>query len=123
MPPNAPSIILPQIEGESVGKHQLVHWFMRSVYERNPPKPKYSWFWDVSEVFSNWPSNQNVSLRNLSIKLAVLLLLTTGHRGQTIVALSLHGLKIDRNEATFDLKTLIKSNRTGEILLQITKNR
>ena len=32
------SIILPRIEGETVGKHQLIHWFMRSVYERNPPK-------------------------------------------------------------------------------------
>ena len=81
------SIILPRIDGETVGKHQLIHWFLRSVYTRNPPKPKYSRFWDVSVIFTplkSWPGNQHLSLKNLSIKVAILLLLTTGHRGQTI---------------------------------------
>ena len=32
------------------------------------------------------------------------------------MALSLDGLEIDRDEATFDLKTLIKSNHTGDPL-------
>ena len=30
------SVILPHIDGQTVGKHQLVHWFIHSVYERNP---------------------------------------------------------------------------------------
>ena len=90
---------------ERLGKHQLIHWFLRSLYERNPP----SRFWDVSVVFTllkSWPSNQNLSLKNLSIKVL-------GHRDQTIVALSLDGLEIDHHEGTFELKTLIKSNRTA----------
>ena len=33
--------------------------------------------------------------------------------------MSLHGLEIDRNEAAFDLKTLIKSNRTGDPLFTV----
>ena len=66
-------------------------------------------------LFKSWPSNQNLSLKILSVKLAVLLL-TTGHRDQTIVALSLDSLEIDKDEAMFDLKTLIKSNHTGDPL-------
>ena len=64
------SIILPRIDGETVGKHQLIHWFMRSVYKRNPPKPKYSWFRDVSTVstqLKSWLSNWNLFLKNLSV--------------------------------------------------------
>ena len=111
------SIILPRIEGETVGKHQLVHWFMRSVYERNPPKPKYRCLWEVLKVFTllkSGPNNRHLLLKNLSLK--VLLLLTTGHKCHTIIALSLDGLDIDKDEATFDLKTLLKSNCTGDLL-------
>ena len=48
--------------------------------------------------------------------MAILLLLVTGHMGQTIVALSLDGLEIDKSEAMFELKTLLKLNRTGDPL-------
>ena len=44
-------VLLPRVDGQTVGKHYLVHWFLKSVYERNPPKPKYSRFRDVSLVF------------------------------------------------------------------------
>ena len=70
------------------------------------PKLKYSQFWDVSKVITllkSWHNNQHLSLKNLSIKVAILLLLTTGHTGQTIIALSLDGLDIDKDEATFNL--------------------
>ena len=111
------SIILPRIDAETPADP-----FLRSVYKRNPPKPKYSRFWDVSVIFTllkSWPGNQNLLLKNRSMKVAILLLLTPGHRGQTIVALSLDGLEIYCHEATFELKTLIKSNRTGDPLSMV----
>lgn len=46
------SVILPHIDGQTVGKHQLVHGFICSVYERKPSKPKYNSFWDISLVFN-----------------------------------------------------------------------
>ena len=116
------SIILPQINGETVGKHEVIHWLLRSIYERNPPKPKYSRFWDVSLVFKmlqSWPHNRHLDIKKLGFKVAILLLLITGHKGQTIVALSLNGLDLDNKEATFDLSTLLKSNRLGDPLSSI----
>ena len=74
------SLILTRIDGQTVGKHQLVHWFIRSIYERNPPKPKYNRVWDVMLVFSlfkDWPDNKNLSLKMLSFKVAILLLLVS----------------------------------------------
>ena len=71
----------------------------------------YDRFWDVSLVFNlfrSWPNNRDLSLKLLSYKVAILLLLVTGHRGQTVVALLVDGLKIERAEASFYLKTLLK---------------
>ena len=103
-----------------------MHWFIRSVYERNLPKEsQYDRFWGVSLVFNlfkAWPNNKHLSLKLLSYKVAVLLLLVTGHRGQTVGALSLDGLEIERAEAIFDLKTLLKSNRTGDPLSSLHVN-
>lgn len=117
------SVVLPRIDGDTVGKHYVIHWFMKSVYERNPPKPKYSRFWDVSlvfKLFNDWPRNRDLSLRDLGFKVAVLILLITGHRGQTVLALNISKLELTREEATFDLDKLIKSNRLGDPLSSVT---
>lgn len=117
------SIVLPRIDGQTIGKHYLVHWFLRSVYERNPPKPKYSRFWDVSlvfKLFKSWPSNKDLNLRDLGFKVAVLILLITGHRGQTVLALSLDKIEISNEEITFELTKLLKSNRVGDPLSSVT---
>ena len=117
------SVVLPHINGQTIGKHYLIHWFIKSVYERNPPKPKYSRFWDVSLVFNlfrNWQDNKDLTLKFLGLKVAVLILLITGHRGQTILALNVNKLEINRQEAIFDLDKLLKSNRTGDPLSSIT---
>ena len=116
------SVILPKIDGQTVGKHQLVHWLLRSVYALNPPRARYSGFWDVTRVFAmlkNWPANKWLSLKDLTHKLIILLLLVTGHRGQTIIALSLKGLVLEGEEAIFRLTKLTKSNRTGDCLSTI----
>ena len=123
------SVILPHIDGQSVGKYFLTHLFMRAVYARNPPKARYSRFWDVSIVFDHFrslPNNRHLNLRQLGFKVAMLLLLVTGHRGQTIVALSLDNAHIDHDEIVFELDKLLKSNRLGDPLstveLQSFKN-
>lgn len=120
---SALSVVLPRVGGQPVGKHQVISWFIRAVYERNPPKPRYSRFWDVSLVFSlfkRWESNRNLSLKDLGSKVAVLLLLTTGRRGQTIVALNIDSMELEGDQFIFELKTLTKSNHTGDPLSTVT---
>ena len=117
------SVILPREHGETMGKNHVIHWLLKSVYERNPPKPKYSRFWDVSLVFKllkSWPDNEFLSLRDISYKVAILILLITGHRGQTVIALNIETMEITKNEVTFELQKLLKSNRTGDPLSSVT---
>ena len=61
------------------------------MYVRNHTKPRYSIFCDVNQAFTtfqNLPGTRKLNLRELLIKLAILLLTVTGHMTQTIVSLS-----------------------------------
>ena len=117
---SALSVILPQFEGVQFGQHPLVCWLIKGVYHRNPPKARYTSFWDVRKVFTlfkSWQRNKDLSLKMLTLKLAVLLLLVTSQRGQTILALSLEGMDLSvSEEAVFRLKVLLKHNRLGDKL-------
>ena len=114
----AMSTILPKIDGHTFGEHDIVCRLLKGVYERNPPKPRYAEFWDVNKVFmlfKSWDSNTKLTLKLLSMKLAVLLLLVTSQRGQTIINLSIDDLILS-DVAIFRLKKLLKHNRVGDPL-------
>lgn len=120
---SALSVVLPRTNGETVGKNYVIHLLMRSVYERNPPKPRYARFWDVSlvfDLFKDWPDNKDLSVRDLGFKVAVLILLITGHRGQTVIALNIGAMEIYTDEIVFELDKLLKSNRMGDPLSTVT---
>ena len=48
---SALATILPRYDGYEMGKHPIICLMIKGVYERNPPKAKYSAFWDVNKVF------------------------------------------------------------------------
>ena len=100
--------------GTDIWKPPLSVW----GYERNPPKPRYSQFWDVDIVFAllkKWGLNSALALKLLSFKLVMLLLLVSSQRGQTIVNLSVDGMEVDEN-VVFKMKVLLKHNRVGDPL-------
>ena len=112
------STILPRFDGLSFGENVIVCRLLKGVYERNPPKPRYAQFWDVNKVFllfKSWDTNSKLSLKMLSMKLAVLLLMVTSQRGQTIVNLTLDDLSLS-DVAIFRMKKLLKHNRVGDPL-------
>ena len=115
---SALSTILPKFGGQSFGSHPIVCWLLKGGYERNPPKPRYSHFWDVNIVFNllkEWGPNSGLSLKFLSFKLAILLLLVSSQRGQTILNLSVDGMEVS-DIVTFKMKVLLKHNRVGDPL-------
>ena len=122
---SALSLILPHVDGTTIGKHPTVCWLIKGAYERNPPRPKYEVFWDVNKVFTmfkEWPTNSSLSLKHLTWKLAVLLLLVTSQRGQTILNLSIKNLEL-ANPVVFKMQKLLKHNRLGDPLDCITLQR
>ena len=119
---SALATILTSVEGFPLGKHPVVCLLVKGVYERNPPAPRYQRFWDVSKVFrlfKAWGKNKNLTFKLLTLKLAVLLLLVSSQRGQSIVALNLEGMVLE-GEITFKMKTLMKHNRLGNRLDTLT---
>ena len=116
---SALSLILPRFGDFSFGTHPVVCQLVKAVYNMKPPKSRYTQFWDVKHVlrlFKDWGQNNELSLKDLSRKLVMLLLLTTAQRGQTIVSLTLRGLQLENRQAIFHLESLLKHNRVGDPL-------
>ena len=112
------STILEKFEGYSFGTHPLVCWLVKGGYERNPPKPRYNHFWDVNVVFDclkSWGANSGLTLKRLSFKLTILLLLVSSQRGQTIVHLDTEDMEVS-DRVVFKMKVLLKHNRVGDPL-------
>ena len=115
---SALSAILPKFDGLSFGQNNVVCRLLKGVYERNPPKPRYVEFWDVNKIFvlfKSWGSNSRLDIKLLTMKLAVLLLLVTSQRGQTIINLSTDNMTLS-DVAIFRMKKLLKHNRVGDPL-------
>lgn len=74
------SSTLGKIDGFDIGKHPLVVKLMKGAYNKKPPAPKYTGFWDVNLVINYITSlgpNDGLSFSALSTKLAVLLALSS----------------------------------------------
>ena len=115
---SALSTILPSFGKNTFGSHPYVCLLLKGAYERNPPKPRYTHFWNVNKVFDlfkSWGPNVKLSLKCLTLKLAVLLLLVTSQRGQTIINLVVDDLELS-DVVVFKMKKLLKHNKQGDPL-------
>lgn len=93
--------------------------FMKGIFVAKPPKPKYTCTWDVSKVlkFLNtlWPL-QNLSLKELTLKLVALLALSTAQRVQTLGCLKLNLLSDFGDYLVFTIDKLTKTSKPGKTL-------
>ena len=111
------STILPMYEGHTFGTHPYVCWLVKGCYERNPPKPRYTHFWDVNKVFQllkSWGPTPSLTQKQLTLKLTMLLLLVSSQRGQTIRCLSIEGMVVEQGRIVFKMLHLLKHNRLGD---------
>ena len=85
------SVLLP-FGGTPFGCLFLVKKFVKGVFELNPPRPRYSWIWDVKIVLCYLQSLDplaQLTLKDLTLKLVMLTALVTAKRGQTLHLLDL----------------------------------
>lgn len=116
---SALSAVLPKYDNTTIGCSEPVCWTLKATGNLNPPKARYAAFWDVNLIFNlfkKWGRNKDLSLYRITAKTAVLLLLLTAQRGQTIWRLNVSGLEILDLELVFRLKHMLKHNRPGEPL-------
>ena len=112
-----------EIDGQPVGKHKLVQRFMRSAFLKKPSLPKTNVTWDVDIVLAylrTLAPVKRLSLKELTLKLTMLLLLLSGSRGQTIMALNVRNMTLSYSKAKFVLGDLLKTSRPGHHLGELT---
>ena len=99
------------------GSHPLVTCFLKGMYETWKPQPKYKTIWDVATVLKYlktlWPLEQ-LSLKDLTIKLLILLLLITGQQEQSIHLLNLDGMIMSLQSCSFELLHHIKTSKPNK---------
>lgn len=97
------------------GQHDLVKRLLKGVFNERPSLPRYSSTWDVKEVLNYLDSlnTKNLGLKLLTLKVTMLLALVTSQRLQTLKALKLSNLVIEKDKYLFIITDLLKQSRPG----------
>ena len=120
---SALSSILKLDNCDNFGTHPLVTRFMKGIYELIKPKPKYNQICDVSQVldyFKTLYPLENLSLKELTQKTVMLLLLVTCQRRQFIHLLSLNGIQLTFQTAYLSLDEHTKRSRPNNVTSAVT---
>lgn len=104
------------IDNVPVGKHPLVCRFLKGAFENKPPSNKHYAIWDVRtvlEFLKTFTPNSSLTLKDMSLKLTMLLALVTIQRKQTLTQLKINDncmIKSD-TQFLFHLDTHVKQSR------------
>ena len=109
------------IQERDIGKESLIRRFMKGVFYLRPSFPKTYFTWDVKIVliFLENLDNSVLTLRLLSIKLAVLMALTTGQRCQTLSVMDLRNIEITNNHVKIRISDVLKQTKPKNHLAEI----
>ena len=103
-------------DGSVVGQNRLVCRLLKGVFQSRPPKPKCAEVWDVQVVLAYLATLhpvESVALKELTLKLVMLLLLVSGQRGQTIHLLDINHMFVSDDKYTFVIPNHLKQSKPG----------
>ena len=104
------------IDDKPAGQHPLVCRFLKAVFNEKPALPRYRTVWDPDIVLGylrELGHNSGLSLIQLSRKLTMLMLLTSGQRGQTLYVLDLRNMSSSGVGFKFSIGDLLKNSRAN----------
>ena len=107
-------------EHTQVGRHFLVCRYLKGVFNKRKPVPKYNSIWSVDIVLDflslYWPLDK-ITLKELTLKLVMLIALTTGQRYQTLTFMDISERFMQRYRERFDfaLTDKLKQDRPGKV--------
>ena len=116
---SALSTVLIMENGVKFGEQPLVCRYMKGVFQLRPALPRYSDIWDVNVVLTylkTFTEAALLSIKDLTIKLNILLFLTTGQRGQTIHKIHTNHIQEIPNGYRITIKEKLKQTRPGKHL-------
>ena len=107
------------VQGCHLSMFKLLQDFMRGVLRDAPSLPKYSNIWDPQVVLAHidlWGPPHTLSLKLLTQKLLILLLLCSGQRLQTVFSFSLDGLDFTPDGFLFTIMKCLKRKKVGTVV-------
>ncbi len=110
------------IEGFPVGKHPLVCRLLKGVYNLRPPLPRYDCTWEVTKVTSFLQAlgdNKQMTLKDLTQKLAMLLSMVLAHRSSGLARLTLQGRRFTPEGVVLATKGVANPDNGSQISRKI----
>lgn len=98
------------------GSHPLVVRFMKGIFNVRPPVARYTETWDVNIVLKfvlTLSPVKDLSTKQLTLKLCILMALISGQRSQTLHLLEVSHMKKANWGYAFTLTKVLKHSRSG----------
>ena len=114
------SNVIHKFEGFDFGKHPIVIRVMKGIYNRRPQMSRYGSTWDVDLVLDflrELSPLRKLTLRELTAKCVVLLMLVSAQRVQTLTTLRVKDMLVSKEKTTivFRLSQVLKHSRKGSL--------
>ena len=103
-------------EGPSISAHPLTTRFLKGVFNRHPPSPRYVEIWDVDKVLSYFNSkdhNDKLSFKELCYKTVTLLMILGACRKNTLSSFTVEDIKTDDTKCIICPSKVLKHSRPG----------
>lgn len=107
-----------RVERVPIGQHPQVCALLKGVFNKKPPQPKYGFTWKVQTVLdyikNHWAVSEDLSDKELTYKLVILLALTSTSRACTIHCLDLKFMANHGHYVQFQFGKLHKGWRSSK---------
>ena len=106
-----------EVDGHKVGKHPRVQELLKGISYCKPPKPRLNAVWDVEILINHieqQPHNNELSLKELTLKTTALLALTAIPRVSELAMLDTQWLIKKEDVYTFQLEGRAKHSKQGK---------
>ncbi len=112
---SALSTLLGPVEGVTLGSHPLVCRLLKGASRLRPPQCKYNSTWDPKTVldYIEFNLSNDLSLRQLTMKLVALLLLCSGQRVQTISMMNVKEITFSSVDVQIRISARLKTSKPG----------
>ena len=100
-----------KIDGVKVGDHPLVSRFMTGLFNQKPALPRFTETWNPQLVLNHlktYPSTRNLSLKQLTQKLVMLMALLSAQRTQSLQKVTLEDMSTSPGKYIFHISSLLK---------------
>lgn len=99
--------------GPEMAHDDRIRRFFKGLSKLRPSRPKYDLTWDpkiVLDYFSSLPRNDELSIKDLTMKLICLLALVTGHRMQTFSLIKVENIELTQDSIKIKIPDRIKTS-------------